>query len=86
MDIFGQSYSSDLLDDPVQDSDKTEDKEKNLHMLMKMELRKKEMEKQKIIFNENILPKIEEKIMGIAQNLRWTLLISEGGSTDDVIE
>ncbi len=44
------------------------------------------MERSKILFSESILPKIEEKIMGIAQNLRWTLLISEGGSTDDVIE
>ena len=58
MDIFGRSYSDDLIDEDEENADGS-----NLPRIeAKRELKKKILERAKIVFSEGVLPKIEEKV------------------------
>ena len=37
-------------------------------------------------FREEILPKLEARIMDQAKNLRWTMYVAEGDSIEDIAE
>ena len=51
-----------------------------------MEKHKKEREEATVFFSENVKPKIEEKLQEMAKQLRWTLQVNAGESTESIQE
>ena len=87
MFLIGCSYMpDDLLNDEQGGSGGSGDEKRDEKSVEQMRQRKSAMVHARRTFREEILPKLEARIMDQAKNLRWTMYVAEGDTIEDIAE